>query len=552
MMCARLLKDETHRRHGRLYRMFERGFDGILALYEKGLKVVLRRRFITLMVMLGTIALTGYLYIVIPKGFFPQQDTGQILGITEASQDISFPAMAQRQQALANILLKDPAIQSVGCYIGPGGPTATLNQGRVFINLKPSNQRDASADQIIGRLRPQLAKVQGIALYMQAAQDITIGARLAKTQYQYTLIDADSTELAHWSAIFLEKMKAIPGIIDVASDQANAGPMLNVTVNREVASTFGILPSTIDNVLDDAYGQRIVSTMYTPLNQYHVVLEVDPRFQYSPEALRDIYLNSSAGQQVPLSTLVNSNIQPAPIVINHQGMFPSVTISFNLQPGMALGDAVAAIQQIEKETGKPLSLATSFQGNAQAFQASLSGTPLLIAAALIVIYIILGVLYESAIHPITILSTLPSAGIGALLLLMAVHLDLSVIAMIGIILLIGIVKKNGIMLVDFALEVERNEGLGPEESIYRACIMRFRPILMTTMAALLGGVPLMLGTGTGSEIRQPLGYAIVGGLLLSQVLTLYTTPVVFLYLDRLAGWLKSGKAGRGAPAVEHS
>jgi hydrophobe/amphiphile efflux-1 (HAE1) family protein len=549
MMCARLLKDEAHRQHGRLYRLSERGFDSLLTLYEHGLKIVLRHRFITLMVMLGTIALTGYLYVVIPKGFFPQQDTGQIVGITEAAQDISFAAMVQRQQALVDVLLKDPAIESVSNYIGPGGPTATLNQGRVFIVLKPGNQRDASADQVINRLRPQLAKIQGIALYMQAAQDITIGARLTKTQYQYTLTDADSTELAHWAAIFVEKMKAIPGITDVASDQANSGPMLNVTVNREVASSFGILPSTIDNALDDAYGQRIVSTIFSPLNQYHVVLEVDPRFQYGPQALKDIYLNSSGGQQVPLSTLVNSTIKPAPIVINHQGMFPSVTVSFNLQPGVALGDAVAAIQQIEKQTGKPLSLATSFQGNAQAFQASLSGTPLLIGAALIVIYIILGVLYESAIHPITILSTLPSAGIGALLLLMAVHMDLSVIAMIGIILLIGIVKKNGIMLVDFALEVERSEGLGPEESIYRACIMRFRPILMTTMAALLGGVPLMLGTGTGSEIRQPLGYAIVGGLALSQVLTLYTTPVVFLYLDRFIRRSRSPHPAKGNDAV---
>jgi len=550
MMCARLLKDEAHRQHGRLYRLSERGFDSLLTLYEHGLKIVLRHRFITLMVMLGTIALTGYLYVVIPKGFFPQQDTGQIVGITEAAQDISFAAMVQRQQALVDVLLKDPAIESVSNYIGPGGPTATLNQGRVFIVLKPGNQRDVSADQVINRLRPQLAKIQGIALYMQAAQDITIGARLTKTQYQYTLTDADSTELAHWAAIFVEKMKAIPGITDVASDQANSGPMLNVTVNREVASSFGILPSTIDNALDDAYGQRIVSTIFSPLNQYHVVLEVDPRFQYGPQALKDIYLNSSGGQQVPLSTLVNSTIKPAPIVINHQGMFPSVTVSFNLQPGVALGDAVAAIQQIEKQTGKPLSLATSFQGNAQAFQASLSGTPLLIGAALIVIYIILGVLYESAIHPITILSTLPSAGIGALLLLMAVHMDLSVIAMIGIILLIGIVKKNGIMLVDFALEVERSEGLGPEESIYRACIMRFRPILMTTMAALLGGVPLMLGTGTGSEIRQPLGYAIVGGLALSQVLTLYTTPVVFLYLDRFIRRSRSPHPAKGNHAVK--
>ena len=534
MMCARLLKNESHRSHGRLYRASERAFDALLLLYEKGLKVVLRHRFVTLMVMLGTIAFTGYLYVVIPKGFFPQQDTGQLTGITEASQDISFPAMAQRQQALVNIVLKDPAVASVGSYVGPGGPTATLNQGRVFVNLKPADQRDANADEIINRLRPQLAKVQGITLYLQAAQDITIGARLAKTQYQYTLTDADPTELAHWSAIFLEKMKAIPGIIDVATDQANAGPMLDIAVNREVASTFGILPSTIDNVLDDAFGQRIVSTMYTFLNQYHVVLEVDPRFQYSPQALHDIYLNSATGQQVPLSTLVSSNIRPAPIVVNHQSMFPSVTVSFNLRPGVALGEAVAAIQKMERETGKPASLATSFQGNAQAFLASLSGTPLLVAAALITVYIILGVLYESAIHPITILSTLPSAGVGALLLLMAVHLDLSVIAMIGIILLIGIVKKNGIMLVDFALEVERTEKLGPEESIYRACIMRFRPILMTTMAAMLGGVPLMLGTGTGSEIRQPLGYAIVGGLALSQLLTLYTTPVVFLYLDRLS------------------
>jgi hydrophobe/amphiphile efflux-1 (HAE1) family protein len=539
MMCARLLRDQSHKQHGPLYLFFERGFGALLELYARGLRVAIRRRFVTLIIMLSTIAVTGYLYVIIPKGFFPQQDTGQIVGITEASQDISFPAMVERQQALVDIVLKDPAIESVANYIGPGGPTATLNQGRVFIVLK--QKRDVSADQIINRLKPQLARIQGITLYMQAAQDITIGARLSKTQYQYTLTDADSNELIHWSAIYLEKLKTLDAITDVASDQANAGPMLDITVNREVASTFGILPSTIDNTLDDAFGQRIVSTMFTSLNQYHVVLEVEPRFQYGPEALKDIYMSSSSGQQVPLSTLVNSTIKPAPILINHQSMFPAVTISFNLKPGVALGDAVAAIQKFEKETEKPESLATSFQGNAQAFQSSLSGTPLLIGVALIVIYIILGVLYESFIHPITILSTLPSAGIGALLLLLAVHTDLSVIAIIGIILLIGIVKKNGIMLVDFALEVQRQKGLSPEEAIYQACTLRFRPILMTTMAALLGGVPLMVGTGTGSELRQPLGYTIVGGLLLSQILTLYTTPVVYLYLDRLGAWFTKRK-----------
>jgi HAE1 family hydrophobic/amphiphilic exporter-1 len=547
MLCSRLLKPETDN-HGWFYRLFERGFDALLAMYERGLKVALRHRFVTLMVMLGTIVVTGYLYYVIPKGFFPEQDTGMILGIGEAAQDISFPAMAQRMQAAVDVLLKDPDVAAVGSNVGPGGPTATLNQGRMFIALKPRAQRRASAAEIIERLRPQLAKIEGIALFMQPAQDITIGGRLNKTQYQYTLNDADSNELNHWAGIFLGKLKTLPQITDVATDQENAGPMLDVTVNREVASSFGILPSTIDNTLDDAFGQRIVSTMYTSLNQYHVVLEVDPRFQYSPEALKGIYVNSSGGTQVPLSTLVNSVIKTAPIVINHQGMFPSVTLSFNLKPGVSLGEAVGAIRQFERQAGKPLSLTTSFQGNAQAFQSSLSGEPILIAAALIVIYIILGVLYESTIHPITILSTLPSAGIGALLMLMAVHLDMSVIAMIGIILLIGIVKKNGIMLVDFALHAERNEGLKPEESIYRACVLRFRPILMTTMAALLGGVPLMLGNGAGAEIRQPLGYTIVGGLLLSQILTLFTTPVVYLYLDRLSKLLQGLRLS--SPAVE--
>jgi hydrophobe/amphiphile efflux-1 (HAE1) family protein len=548
MMCARLLSDEHKKTHGRLYQWSERGFDLLLHAYERTLKIALRFRFLTLMVMLGTIGLTGYLYYMIPKGFFPLQDTGMLFGIAEASQDISFPAMAERQQALMNVVLQDPAVESVSDFMGPGGSTPTLNQGRGFVVLKPLEQRKISASQVIDRLRPKLAKVQGATLYLQPAQDITIGARIAKTQYQYTLYDADSRELNHWVEVFLNKMKSMPQIADVATDQENAGPMLNVTTNREVASTFGILPVTIDNTLDDAFGQRIVSTMYTELNQYHVVLEVAPEFQYSPEALKDIYVNSSTNQQVPLSTLVHSDIRPAPIVINHQGMFPSATISFNLKPNVALGQAVDAIRQFEKDSGKPASVATSFQGNAQAFQASLASTPMLIAAALIVIYIILGVLYESTIHPLTILSTLPSAGLGALLILMAVHLDLSVIAIIGIILLIGIVKKNGIMLVDFALQAEREKDLDPEESIYRACVLRFRPILMTTMAALFGGVPLMLGTGNGAELRQPLGYTIVGGLLVSQLLTLYTTPVVYLYLDKLAGTTKRRRQHDSAEA----
>jgi hydrophobe/amphiphile efflux-1 (HAE1) family protein len=540
MMCAYLLKPES-KEHGWLYRLFERGFDALLNVYEKGLKIVLRHRFITLMVMFATIALTGYLYVIIPKGFFPQQDTGLIIAQSEAAQDISFKAMQERQQALQDALMRDPAVATLGAAVGAGGGVYTLNDGRVYITLKPANQRDP-IDKVIARLRTNLAQIQGITLYMQAAQDITIGARLNKTQFQYTMNDADPGELNHWAALFLDKFKAIPSVADVATDQLNAGPMLDITIKREVASSYGILPYTIDNTLDDAFGQRIVSTIYTTLQQYHVILEVDPKFQYGPEALQGIYVKSSSGLQVPISTLVDAVVKVAPIVVNHQGQFPSVTISFNLAPGAAIGDAVSAIQQVEKELAAPLSLQTSFQGNAQAFGASLKGTPILIGASLFVIYLILGILYESLIHPITIISTLPSAGVGALLLLMAVHLDLSVIAIVGIILLIGIVKKNGIMLVDFAQHVEHNEGLTAEESIYHACILRFRPILMTTMAALLGGVPMMLGSGVGSEIRQPLGYAIVGGLALSQILTLYTTPVVYLYLDRLQTWMFRGKA----------
>jgi HAE1 family hydrophobic/amphiphilic exporter-1 len=546
MMCAYVLKPES-KEHGWLYRVFERGFDVLLNVYEAGLKIVLRHRFLTLMVMFATIALTGYLYVIIPKGFFPQQDTGLILGFSEAAQDISYEAMTQRQQALIDAVLEDPAVASVGTGIGAGGGNYTTNTGRMFIALKPKSQRDASADQVILRLQQRLAKIQGIALYMQAAQDITIGGRLNKTQYQYTLSDSDAGELHHWAPLFLEKIRALPGITGVTTDQLNGGLLLDITINRDVASSYGITPSAIDNVLNDAYGQRIISTMYTMMSQYHVVLEVPPKYQYGPEALEQLYVSSSSGQQVPLRTLITSAVKVSPLVVNHQGQFPSVTISYNLLPGTSLGEAVASIQQVEKGLGKPLSLTTSFQGNGQAYLQSLSSTPILILAALVVIYLILGILYESIIHPVTIISTLPSAGVGALLLLMAAHLDLSVIGIVGILLLIGIVKKNGIMLVDFAQQVEHSEGLTAEESIYKACMLRFRPILMTTMAALLGAVPMMLGTGVGSEMRQPLGYAIVGGLALSQVLTLYTTPVIYIYFDELQTWMFRGRKKQPAP-----
>jgi hydrophobe/amphiphile efflux-1 (HAE1) family protein len=542
MMCARVLTAEGKGPPGLVSRALERFFDGLAAVYDRGLVVALRHRFVTLMVMISTVALTGVLFVEIPKGFFPQQDTGLIVGIAEGAQNISPQAMKDRMRAILAVVTKDPAVAAANAYIGPGGPTVTENDGRVFITLKPLGQRTVTADQVIARLNKALQPVWGITLYMQAAQDITIGARLSKTQYQYTLVDVDNDELDHWAPILLKKLQTLPQLTDVASDQQSTGRVLKVEVNRQLAQQLGINPSVVDSILYDAFGQRVAARIYTRLNQYFVILEVEPDFQLGPNALSRIYATSSSGTEVPLSEFAKITSTVAPIAVNHQGQFPSVTLSFNLPPKVSIGEAVTAIQQATKELHLPASIATSFQGSAQAFQNSLSSTPILILAALIAVYIILGMLYESTIHPITIISTLPSAGLGALLTLMLFGMPLDVIGIIGIILLIGIVKKNGIMLVDFALAGQRERGLGTEEAIHEACRLRFRPILMTTMCALLGGVPLMLGTGIGSEIRQPLGYAIVGGLLVSQLLTLFTTPVVYIYLDRLGHWLGRRRA----------
>jgi HAE1 family hydrophobic/amphiphilic exporter-1 len=532
MMCARLLTAEGDTRPGLISRTLERFFDWLAAVYDRGLISALRHRFITLLVMISTVALTGVLFIEIPKGFFPQEDTGLIQGIAEGTENISPQAMKDRMRAVLAVVTKDPAVAAVNAYIGPGGPTVTENDGRVFITLKPYGQRPG-VDQVIARLNKALQPVYGITLYMQAAQDITVGARVSKTQYQYTLVDVDIDELDHWAPILFNKLKTLPQLTDVASDQQSTGRVLKVEIDRQLAQQYGINPSVVDSILYDAFGQRVAARIYTRLNQYFVILEVQPDFQLGPNALSRIYATSSSGKEVPLSQFAKITSTVAPIAVNHQGQFPSVTLSFNLPANVSIGAAVTAIQQGAKELHLPASIATSFQGSAQAFQNSLSSTPILILAALIAVYIILGMLYESTIHPITIISTLPSAGLGALLTLMLFGIPLDVIGIIGIILLIGIIKKNGIMLVDFALVGQRERGLSTEEAIHEACRLRFRPILMTTMCALLGGVPLMLGTGIGSEIRQPLGYAIVGGLLVSQLLTLFTTPVVYIYMDRL-------------------
>jgi multidrug efflux pump len=608
MMASRILKHNPEAQQGKLFKASERVFESMIAFYGRTLKVVLRYQTVTLLVAVGTLILTIYLYEIIPKGFFPVQDTGVIQGISQAPQTIGSRGMMAKQQQLAQVILDDPAVESLSSFIGADGTNTTTNSGRISINLKPLNQRDLNAADVIRRLEPKLDKVEGIQLFMQPVQNITVDDRVSRTQYQYTLEDPDQDELDLWTNKFVEKLKDLPGLEDVATDQQVGGLAISLVIDRATASRLGIAPTTIDNTLYDAFGQRQINTMYTQVNQYHVIMEAQPQFQLDPNKLSHIYIqanaatgttgagastssgngstsagsnaltasalytptanmltpatrvltagttastsgansagitSSSPGNAIPLSAFSHFETTTEPLSITHQGQFPSITVSFNLAPNASLGSAIATIDKLQKDMNMPPSLQADFQGTAASFRNSLSNEPLLILAALVTVYIVLGVLYESFIHPITILSTLPSAGVGAFLALLMFHQDLSIVAIIGIVLLIGIVKKNGIMMVDFALDAERNQGKNATEAIYDACLIRFRPIMMTTMAALLGGIPLAFGSGIGSELRRPLGITIVGGLIVSQVLTLYTTPVIYIFFDNL-GHRFSRKAG---------
>ncbi|HEY8091033.1 MAG TPA: efflux RND transporter permease subunit, partial [Polyangiaceae bacterium] len=548
MMCGHLLRPEPkeHER-GALYRASERAFQGAIAFYDRGLRVVLAHKRSTLFVTLATLALTLGMAVYIPKGFFPQQDTGALLGVSEAAPDVSFPRMMELQRAVSEVVARDQGVESVASFIGSDGSNPTTNSGRLSITLKDHAERTSSADEIVARLKPELDKIDGIQVYLQSVQDLQIDSRVSRTQYQYTLEDADADELTTWAPKLLAELRKERILKDVTSDQESAGLQVSLDIDRDTASRLGISPQTVDDTLYDAFGQRQVSIIFTQLNLYRVILEVNPEQAKSGDALEKIFVRTPSGAPVPLSTMVRRSTKNASLAVNHQGQFPAVTISYNLAAGESLGDAVGAIQEAQTRIGLPPSVHSDFVGTAQAFNESLASEPLLILAAIITVYIVLGVLYESYIHPITIISTLPSAGVGAFLALWVCRTDFSVIALIGIVLLIGIVKKNAIMMIDFALEAERDHGMKPEQAIHQACLLRFRPIMMTTMAALLGGLPLALGTGMGSELRRPLGITIVGGLIISQVLTLYTTPVVYLYMDRLGRFLASRRKVQPAP-----